>query len=148
MDNDFNIDLVDIATTIHANDVITIRFVAVGQRLLLDFRATEIDGPLVKVVEPVKSVEERYRMLKKLRPRFSSPERIVSIWWPRFAYSLESTGIWAAVMERVTESGHVDAVRSAEETLSELLKLERGQQRDAVRGDGFKTLWSATPSRR
>ncbi len=148
MDNDFNIDLVDIASTVGANDVITIRFVAVGQRLLLDFRATEIDGPLIKVVDPVKSVEERYRMLKKLRPRFSSPERIVSIWWSRFAYSLESTGIWAAVMERVTESGHVDAVRSAEETLSELLKLERMQQRDAVRGDGFKTLWSATPSRR
>lgn len=148
MDNDFNIDLVDIASTVRTNDVITIRFVAVGQRLLLDFRATEIDGPLIKVVDPVKSVEERYRMLKKLRPRFSSPERIVSIWWPRFAYSLESTGIWAAVMERVTESGHVDAVRSAEETLSELLKLERMQQRDAVRGDGFKTLWSATPSRR
>ena len=66
MDNDFNIDLVDIASTIRTSDVITIRFVAVGQRLLLDFRATEIDGPLVKVVEPVKSVDERYRMLKKL----------------------------------------------------------------------------------
>lgn len=148
MDNDFNIDLVDIASTVRTNDVITVRFVAVGQRLLLDFRATEIDGPLIKVVDPVKSVEERYRMLKKLRPRFAAPERIVSIWWPRFAHSLESTGVWAEVMKRVTESGHVDAVRVAEDTLSELLKLERTQQRDAVRGDGFKTLWSATPTRR
>lgn len=148
MDNDFNIDLVDIASTVRMNDVITVRFVAVGQRLLLDFRNTEIDGPLIKVVDPVKSVEERYRMLKKQRPRFSSPERIVSIWWPRFAHSLESTGVWAEVMKRVTESGHVDAVRAAEDTLSELLKLERTQQRAAVRGDGFKTLWSATPTRR
>lgn len=148
MDNDFNIDLVDIASTLRANDVITIRFVAVGQRLLLDFRTTEIDGPLIKVVDPVKSVEERYRMLRKLRPRFVSPERIVSIWWPRFAHSLESTGIWGEVMTRVTESGHIEAVRFAEDTLSELLKLERTQQRDAVRGEGFKTLWSATPTRR
>lgn len=148
MDNDFNIDLADIASTVRTNDVITVRFVAVGQRLLLDFRTTEIDGPLIKVVDPVKSVEERYRMLRKLRPRFLSPERIVAIWWPRFAYSLESTGVWGEVMKRVTESGHIDAVRSAEETLSELLKLERTQQRAAVRGDGFKTLWSAAPTRR
>ncbi|MEO6396939.1 MAG: hypothetical protein ABIP13_00575 [Tepidiformaceae bacterium] len=148
MDNDFNIDLVDIASTVRTNDVITIRFVAVGQRLLLDFRTTEIDGPMIRVVDPVKSVEERYRALRKLRPRFATPERIVSIWWPRFAHSLESTGIWGEVMERITESGHVDAVRSAQETLSELLRLERVQQRDAVRGEGFRTLWSRTPTRR
>lgn len=148
MDNDFNIDLVDIASTVRTNDVITIRFVAVGQRLLLDFRATEIDGPLVKVVEPVKSVEERYRTLRKLRPRFGPPERIVAIWWPRFASSLESTGVWKEVMERVTESGHVEAVRSAEDALMGLVQLEREQQRDAVRGDGFRTLWSASPTHR
>jgi hypothetical protein len=148
MDNDFSIDLVDIASTVRSNDVITIRFVAVGQRLLLDFRATEIDGPLVKVVEPVKSVEERYRHLRKLRPRFGPPERIVSIWWPRFAHSLESTGVWKEVMERISESGHVDAVRAAEDALSELIQLEYQQQRDAVRGEGFRTLWSASPTRR
>jgi hypothetical protein len=148
MDNDFNIDLVDIASTIRTSDVITVRFVAVGQRLLLDFRATEIDGPLVKVVDPVKSVDERYRMLKKLRPRFGAPPRIVAIWWPRFAASLESTGIWAQVMQRITETGHVESVRQAEETLAELVALERTQQRDAVTGAGFRTLWSASPSRR
>lgn len=148
MDNDFNIDLVDIASTIRTSDVITIRFVAVGQRLLLDFRATEIDGPLVKVVDPVKSVEERYRMLKKLRPRFGAPPRIVAIWWPRFAASLETTGIWAQVMQRISESGHAESVRQAEETLAELVGLERTQQRDAVTGTGFRTLWSASPSRR
>lgn len=148
MDNDFNIDLIDIATTIRTNDVITIRFVAVGHRLLLDFRTTEIDGPMLKVVEPVKSVEERYRHLRKLRPRFAPPERIVAIWWPRFASSLEPTGVWREVMERVSDSGHVDAVRTAEDTLAELMALEREQQKDAVRGEGFRTLWSASRSRR
>ena len=148
MDNDFSIDLVDIASTVKGSDVITVRFVSVGQRLLLDFRATEIDGPLVKVVDPVKSVEERYRTLRQLRPRFSPPERIVAIWWPRFASSLESTGIWKEVMERVSEAGHPDAVRAAHDSLAELIKLEHTQQRDAVRGEGFRTLWSASPSRR
>jgi hypothetical protein len=148
MDNDFNIDLADISSTIRANDVIVMRFIAVGQRLLLDFRATELDGAMVRVVMPVKSVEERYRDLKQLRPRLSPPEKIVAIWWPRFASSLASTGIWGEVMQRVSDSGHVEAVRRAEETLLELVALERQQQRDAIAGEGFKTLWAASPTRR
>ena len=147
MDNDFNIDLVDIATTIRSGEVLTIRFVAVGQRLLLDFRSTELDGPMVRVVMPVKSVEERYRTLGQMRPRFLAPRRIESIWWPRFATSLASTGVWKAVMERVSESGHVDAVRQAEEALAEIIRLEREQQKDAIRGTGFRTLWAASARR-
>lgn len=148
MDNDFNIDLVDIAGTIRSSEVITIRFVAVGHRLMLDFRSTEIDGPMVRVVTPVKSVEERYSNLRKLRPRFASPEKIVAIWWPRFASSLESTGIWQEVMKRVTESGHADAVRQANAALTELIRLERVAQQAAVSGRGFRTLWSASPTPR
>ncbi|MCK9517823.1 MAG: hypothetical protein M0R74_02170 [Dehalococcoidia bacterium] len=148
MDNDFSIDLVDIAHSIQSGDVITLRFVAVGHRLLLDFRTTELDGPLVKVVEPVKSIEERYRSLRRMRPRFGSPEKIVSVWWPRFSASLRTTGIWEEVMKRVSETGHVDAVRRAEEALDELIRLEAEQQRQAILGTGFRTIWSASPTPR
>lgn len=148
MDNDFSIDLVDIAASIRTGEVLTLRFVAVGHRLLLDFRTTDIDGPLVKIVEPVKSIEERYRSLRKLRPRFEGPEKIVSIWWPRFAASLRTTGIWDEVMQRISDSGHTDAVRRAEDALQELIALEAAQQRAAISGTGFRTLWSASPSRR
>ncbi len=148
MDNDYSIDLDDIAGTIRTSDVIAVRFVSVGQRLLLDFRANDVDGPLVKVVDPVKSVEERYRSLARMRPRFGPPEKIIAIWWPRFASSLRETGIWDEVMERVTEAGHVHAVRMAEAALAELVALERQQQRDAITGKGFRTLWSASPTPR
>lgn len=148
MDNDFSVDLDDIASTIGTSEVVIIRFVVVGQRLLLDFRATATDGPVVKVVDPVKSVEERYANLKRLRPRFESPEKIVAIWWPRFAASLSTTGIWKLVLERVTEAGHPEAVRQADEALRELVALERAQQRAAVAGEGFQTLWSASPTPR
>ena len=144
MDNDFSVDLVDIAATIRSSEVISIRFVAVGQRLLLDFRCTDVDGPMVRVVPPVKSVEERYRTLRQVRPRFALPDKIEAIWWPRFAKSLETTGVWRAVMERVSESGHVDAVRQAEDALAEIVKLEYEHQIAAVRGIGFRTLWAAT----
>jgi hypothetical protein len=148
VDNDFNIDIGDICASIRSHDVLAIRFVSLGQRLLLDFRATELDGPLVKVVEPVKSIEERYRNLKKLRPRFPAPDKIVVIWWTRFASSLGTTGVWDEVMRRVSDAGHVDAVRRAEETLEELAALERALLRDAITGNGFKTLWSRSPAPR
>lgn len=148
MDNDFSIDLVDIASAIRTSEVLTMRFVAVGHRLLVDFRTNELDGPMVRVVEPVSSIEERYRSLKKLRPRFASPEKITSVWWPRFTHSLKTTGIWDEVMLRVSETGHADSVRRCEEALQELIELEIQQQRNAVTGTGFNTLWSASPSRR
>lgn len=143
MDNDFSIDLADIAASIHTSDVVAIRFVSVGQRLLLDFRCTDLDGPLVRVVEPVNSVEERYQSLRRLRPRFPAPEKIVAIWWPRFASSLESTGIWQEITGRVRDSGHEEALQRAAEALASLLELERDEQRHAITGDGFRTLWAA-----
>ncbi len=148
MDNYFSVDLDDVASAIRTNDVIAIRFVVVGQRLLLDFRSTEIDPPLVKVVEPVKSVEERYASLKLLRPRLPAPENIVALWWPRFARSLTTTGMWNRVLERVSETGHPAAIREAEEALRELVALESAQQRAAVQGTGFRTLWSASTTPR
>lgn len=148
MDNDFSIDVVEIAQTVRHSEVIAIRFVSVGHRLLLDFRTSDIDGPLVKVVLPVKSIEERYRELRQLRPRFAPPDKITAIWWPRFASSLESTGVWREVMERVSDSGHSESVRQAQAALAELIALEQQQQRDAVRGEGFRTLWSASPTLR
>jgi hypothetical protein len=148
VDNDFSVDLRDISTTIASSDVLVLRFVAVGQRLLLDFRVTELDGPLIRVVDPVKSVEERYRDLRRLRPRLNNPDKIVAIWWPRFVSSLSTTGVWDEVMRRVADSGFTEAVRRAEDTLAELVALEQAQHRAAITGDGFKTLWSRSPAKR
>ncbi len=144
MDNDFSIDLADIAATVHTAEVVAIRFVSTSQRLLLDFRSSELDGPMVRVVEPVTTVEERYRSLRRLRPRFAAPEKIVAIWWPRFVASLETTGIWDEILERVRDAGHPESIERAHEALRSLLDLEREQQRDAIMGKGFRTLWAAT----
>ena len=147
MDNEFRVDLDDIASAIRTSDVIAVRFVVVVERLLLDFRTTEIDGPLVRVVAPVKSIQERYDSLKQLRPRFAPPEKIVALWWPRFARSLRETGTWNLVLERLGETGHTEAVPMANQTLRQLVELEETQQRAAVAGTGFRTLWSAAPTR-
>ncbi len=148
VDNDFGLDLNEIVATMRSAEVVAVRFVAISQRLLLDFRASDIDGPLIKVVEPVKSIQERYEHLKRLRPRVAPPEKIYAVWWPRFITSLEPTGVWPEIMKRVSETGHSEAVRRAADTLQELIDLEARLQRDAIKGEGFRTLWSASPTRR
>ncbi|HET7737674.1 MAG TPA: hypothetical protein VFK32_03785 [Tepidiformaceae bacterium] len=144
MDNDYSADLDEILSTLQTAEVVSVRFVVLGERLLLDFRTSDVDGPLVKVVPRVRSVQERYESLRKMRPRFDDPPRIISIFWPKFASSLESSGVKDAVLERVSESGHPDAVRRAAIAFEELVALERARQMDAVQGEGFRTLWSAS----
>lgn len=144
MDNDYSGDLDDILSTLRTSEVISIRFVVLGERLLLDFRTSDVDGPLVKVVPRVRSVRERYDSLRKMRPRFEDPERIVSLLWPKFASSLASSGVRDAVLERVSDSGHPDAVRRAAIAFDEVVALEHARQVDAVQGEGFRTLWSAS----
>lgn len=147
MDNDFSIDIGELVRTLETNDVVTVRFVTFAKRLLLDFRTSEIDGPMVRVVEPVRTARARYESLRTMRPRFDSPEKIVAVAWPRFAKSLDTTGVWQAVMRRVAESGHPESVRAAERALEELVALEREEERNAIRGTGFRTLWSAEARR-
>jgi hypothetical protein len=149
VDNDFSVDLEEIAATIRTHDVVIVRFITLGQRLLLDFRATEFDGPLVRLVEPVRNVQERYANLRQLRPRFADPEKIVAVFWPRFAASLESTGLWRQIAERIIETGHAESVRTAAGVMAELAAMERAHQVAAIRGgDRFRTLWSASPAPR
>jgi hypothetical protein len=147
VDNDFTVDLDDIVATLASADVVVMRFVALGQRLLLDFRMNEVEGPLVRVVKPVNSVKERIAELRQTRHRFSDPERISSVWWPRFAASLRESDAWRTVLARAAESGFVDAVRAAEVAMDELVSLERRAAAEAVRGEGFRTLWSASARR-
>jgi len=144
VDNDFTVDIDDIVSTLASSDVVVMRFVSVGQRLLADFRMNDVEGPYIRVVRPVKSVQERFRELRKVRPRFADPERISAIWWPRFASSLRESDAWRTVLERASESGFVASVRAAQAAMDELVALERRAAADAVRGEGFKTLWSAS----
>jgi hypothetical protein len=141
MDNDYILDLNEIIETVRSADVLTFRFVIVSQRLLVDGRHTEIDPPLVKLVPAAASAEERFRSLKRLRPRFKLPEKITSIWWPRYVNSLVDSGVWNALVERLAGGGFSEAVQRCEETLQELRDLEKAEMRSAILGEGYQTLW-------
>ncbi len=144
MDNDYAINLDEIMRTIDQADVLRIRFLLLDKRLLIDNRFNEFEGPLIKVVPRAGSSEESFRNLKRLRPRFSLPDRMTAIWWPKYINTLRTTGVWDSVVRRVAESGYDDSVQQCETVLQELLELERQEVKNAIAGKGYQTIWQRT----
>ncbi len=141
MDNDFLLNYDEIIRTIQAAEVVTLRFVIVNQRLLIDYRSSDADPPLIKLVPRVTSVEERFRSLKALRPRFHLPQKISAIWWPKCVEGLVEHHIWSAISQRIADGGLSEAARECESVLGELRALERQELQNAIRGEGYQALW-------
>ena len=93
MDNEYRIDYSEIMKTLRNAEVILFRFVTVPQRLLIDYRSSDVDGPLLKVVPRAKDAEDRFKSLKMLRPRFRLPQKISAVWWPRYVDRLVDDGV-------------------------------------------------------
>lgn len=141
VDSDFPIDLPGITQIIDAADVFVIGFTIFAERLLVDARYDAEEGPLVLVVPPVASVEERYRHLRELRPRFRLPERFMFFVWPKSMASLERLGLWERLRQRALASGHVGVLRSCDDALTLLKQKERDGIIAAIKGEGFQDLW-------
>lgn len=141
MDNDFFLDYEEIKKTVQNAEVVTFRFVIVNQRLLIDNRYSEIDPPLVKLVPRATSIEDRFRSLKQLRPRFRLPEKISAIWWPKFIETMLQRGVWDVIVQRIVEAGFAEAAKECESVLGELRELERQEIRNAISGEGYQALW-------
>jgi hypothetical protein len=143
MDNEYFLDRDAILRTVATADVMAFRFVTVPMRLLVDFRVSETDGPMLKIVPKVDSAEERFKSLKALRPRFKLPKKISAIWWPRHVQSLRDTGIWSAMVERLADTGHPAIAEECDDVFDELLRMERLEIVNAIGGEGYRTLWPA-----
>jgi hypothetical protein len=141
MDNEFPLDYEEIIKTVQTADVITFRFVTVHDRLLIDYRTSELDAPLVKMVPRATSVSDRFRALKKLRPRFKLPDKISAIWWPKTVGSLVEHGVWAAIAQRVVDSGFTEAAGAVDGVLEELRSLESQEIKNAIAGQEYQAIW-------
>ncbi len=145
---EFGIDLDEVRRVIDAADVLVVRLSVTDRRLLVDTRANENEGPMIRVVPPVATGEERFKSLKMLRPRFRTPERILTFQWPRHARALRDAGIWDHIARRLVGAGWSDTARQCDEAFAQLLQEERTVEVAAIKGDeGFKTIWPAEASR-
>jgi len=144
MDNDFAIDIDAIFQVIDKADVITIRFLILPQRLLIDARCSESEGPLIKPVPRAASLEERFKSIKQLRPRFRLPEKITAIWWPKHVQELVSCGVWDRIVQRLSSAGFPQAAERCQEILEELIQQEQQETINAIAGKGYQCLWERT----
>jgi hypothetical protein len=139
---DYGIDLDEVRRVIDVAEVLVIRFSLTDRRLLVDARTNDSDGPLVRVVPPVASGEERYKALRAMRPSFPPPERIMTFQWPRHARSLVECGLWDHLAKRITAIGWPGVSADIDVAIRQLIDEERRAEIDAIRGgEGFKTLW-------
>lgn len=141
MDNDFPVNVDEIISVLGTAEVVVFRFAAVRKRLLLDFRSSGSMGPLVALVQPARSAEERFQSLKELRPGMPMPERIIAIHWPKLVDRIESSGVWRAIEARVRDASVSETERMLGDALRELRQLERREIQNAIRGEGFQTIW-------
>ena len=141
-ENGLLIDLAEVKKVVAECDVFAIGFRLFPQRLLIDTRFLEDEGPLVAVVEPVATVEERFFWLGQKRPRFGPPQRFSFFIWPHSIAFLESCGIVEAIQERCRPDKWPDVRQQAGEVLAELRRLEKEAIQEALSGTNYHTLWS------
>lgn len=139
------VDLEELRKVIDNADVFTIGFRTFPQRLIIDARVSDNEGAMVRVVDPVASVEERFFWLGKERPGFGVPERFTFFVWPHSMSYFDESGLGEIVRRRIypldPEVGHQVA-----ESMWQLIQLERQATRDAITGRNHHTLWEREPS--
>jgi len=140
--DDYGLDINEVARVIDSADVIVVRFAILDKRLLIDARTNEQEGPIIAVVAKAGSVEERFKALKKLRPRFSLPDKIMSFMWPRHMETFRKSGLWQKIEARMVQLGGDEMTKRCNEVFEELSKHERAEVLAAIRGgEGYQSLW-------
>lgn len=139
VEDDLGVDLSEILNVVNTAEVFVVMFHLFERRLLVDTRSAENDPPLIRVVDRVRSSDERFRELMRLRPKMASPDRIIAFQWPRTVRTLVEAGVWQAISDRLTGLGVADSTLLA--VLHELQWEERREEIKAVRGEEpYRTL--------
>jgi hypothetical protein len=143
-ENGLNLNLHEVLEAVGKSDVLILGFLHLAPRILFDTRSGR-DGPLFRLVPPVRTPEERFAHLRKLRPGLGDPERYVFIQWPLGLFSLMETGVWDKVVSHCQAAAGERALADCDGVLARIRQLDRKEDREAIVGDSYRTIW---PSRR
>ncbi|MCY3568542.1 MAG: hypothetical protein OXH38_07930 [Chloroflexi bacterium] len=137
---DEGFDLEETLRALREADVVVIGFGWLQERLLIDGRRNDTDGPYIRVVEPVRSPQDRIRELRKLRPNFDDPESFVFFPWAGRVDSFVEADLFDRILERC--AGDTTAEDDARAALSRLYELDREDIRQAIAGgEKYHTLY-------
>ena len=143
VDTGYPVDIAAIKSIVDDADVFIVGFTVFRERLLVDARYDLEIPPLVAVVPPVSSVEERVRFLRRARSRFPATDRILFFTWSKPVAALVRLGVWDWITQRCLASGHRTILKACDAAFAELQRLEQASAIAAVKGDGFQDLWTA-----
>ncbi len=140
-ENGLQVDLDALRERLENADLIVIGFQAFAERLLLDARSSPTEGPLVAVVAPVSSVQERYAWLGKHRSSFGLPDDFTFATWPHSISLIRDHDVLGPMGARMAAvSNEADLAMSR--ALARLEVLERRAVREAVLGGpAWESLW-------
>jgi hypothetical protein len=140
--DDYGLDLDEVARVIATAEVLVIRFAILDKRLLIDARTSESDGPIIALVTKASSVEERFKALKKMRPRLPLPDKIMSFMWPRQMETFRASGLWDKIEARMVSLGGEQMLKVCQGVFEELEQAEKAEVVTAIRGgETYQSLW-------
>ena len=140
--DDYGLDLDEVARVIDAAEVLVVRFAILDKRLLIDARTSENEGPLIAIVPKASSVEERFKALKKMRPRMPLPDKIMSFMWPRQMETFRASGLWDKIEARLVSLGGEEMLKPCKTVFGELEREEKAEVVAAIRGgETYQSLW-------
>jgi hypothetical protein len=142
MSEDFGVDLEEVFKVIDTADVLVVRFHIIQKRLLIDFRTKPGVLPFAAVVPRAESVEDRFRSIKRLRPEFGFPEKVMSFSWPRTVSVLVASGVWQHIVDRMNVLAGSEGTDICGRAMQDLLAEERKEVASAIIGaEHYQTLW-------
>ena len=140
--DDYGLDVDEVLRVIDTAQVLIVRFAILDKRMLVDLRANEQEGPLIAMVPKASSVEDRFRKLKQLRPRFPLPDKIMSFLWPRQIETFRNSGLWDRIVQRLVSLGGEELTVHCEQVYKELEQEEKAEVIMAIRGhETYQSLW-------
>lgn len=146
-ENGLSLNLTEVVEAIGKSDVLVLGFLHLAPRVLFDTRQ-DGDRPLFRLVPPVRTPEERFAQLRKLRPGLQDPQRFVFIQWPLGLTSLVDAGVWTAIVNHCTAADAERASDECEGIMRRLQELDRKEDREAIHGDSYRTVWPPRRNRR
>ena len=142
-ENGLLVDIGEIREIVKNADVFGIGFRLFPERLIVDTRFDAKETPMIAIVDPVQSLQERYFWLGQHRPSLGAPEQFMFFVWPHTPGYLQESGIWDLIRARVVPTGFAGASETCDAALRDLIERERAANVDAIRGARYQTLWSS-----
>ena len=140
-ENGVQVDFAETTKVIETADVFVVGFTNIPERLIVDTRWSDVETPLVQVVEPSTGARQRLAWLKRRRPTLGEPDSFIFFPWPHSAGFMVETGVWDQIVKRVVGDFDPAVKTQCETAIRQLQNLELAAMQAVLRGENCITLW-------